>query len=135
MVLGQMIHGSQVQNLVGEISKEIWICWQSSPNYGENQYEKCTGMGNLRFRSHKSLFGISSANVKCPTNNDLDGSHIKFTTTCTLALPPDLPAKAREAHIIPGISHHSLLSMVHLCSVRYEVIFTKIGCYVRYRGK
>ena len=63
-----------------------------------------------------------------------DGAHIKSTATCMLAMP-DLPSKAREAHIIPGLSHHSLLLVVTLCNAGCDVKFTKIGCYVKYRGK
>ena len=63
-----------------------------------------------------------------------DGVHIQFTATCILALL-DLSAKAREAHIIPGLSHHLLLSIVTLCNTGFDVKFTKIGCYVTYRGK
>ena len=39
---------------------------------------------------------------------------------------PDLPARARNAHILPGIKH-SLLSIVRLCNAGCEVIFGKWG--------
>ena len=42
-----------------------------------------------------------------------NGAHVESTTACTLALP-GLPAEAREAHSIPGLSHHSLLLVVTL---------------------
>ena len=63
-----------------------------------------------------------------------DGANIKSTATCTLALP-NLPAKAREAHIIPGLSHHSLLLVVTLCNAGCDVKFTRIGCYVKHQSK
>ena len=63
-----------------------------------------------------------------------DSAHIKSTTTCILALP-DLPAKLWEAHIIPGFSHHSLLSVVTSCNAGCNVKFTAISCYVKYWGK
>ena len=49
---------------------------------------------------------------------------------------PDLPARARNAHILPGIKH-SLLSIVRLCNAGCEVIFGKwgIGVKVRYNGR
>ena len=49
---------------------------------------------------------------------------------------PDLPARARNAHILPGIKH-SLLSIVRLCNAGCKVIFGKwgIGVEVRYNGK
>ena len=40
-----------------------------------------------------------------------DGVYMGSTHTCTLAIP-ELPAKARNAHIIPGLAAHSLLSIV-----------------------
>ena len=49
---------------------------------------------------------------------------------------PDLPARARNAHILPGIKH-SLLSVVRLCNAGCEVIFSKwgISVEVRYNGR
>ena len=43
-----------------------------------------------------------------------DGARVSSTHTCTLAIP-ELPAKARIAHIIPGLAAHSLLSIVQQC--------------------
>ena len=87
--------------------------------------------------SHFLVFAAPMTNVrpaKVPLTVKLsDGAHIQSTATCTLAMP-DLPAKAREAHTIPGLSHHSLLSVVTLCNTRCDVKFTKIGCYVKYQG-
>ena len=49
---------------------------------------------------------------------------------------PDLPARARNAHVLPGIKH-SLLSVVRLCNAGCEVIFGKYGISVevRYNGR
>ena len=63
-----------------------------------------------------------------------DGANIQSTHICTLAIP-QLPAKAREGHIIPGLASHSLMSVVKLCNAGCEVTFTKIDCKVKYRGK
>ena len=56
------------------------------------------------------------------------------THTCTLDLP-ELPTKARLGHFIPGLASHSLLSVIKLCNAGCEVIFNKIGCVVKYRGR
>jgi hypothetical protein len=48
---------------------------------------------------------------------------------------PDLPTLAHLAHIIPGLASHSLISVVTLCNVGCKVLFTKIGCLIKYRGR
>ena len=62
----------------------------------------------------------SPLNVKLP-----DGACVSSTHTCTLNLP-QLPKRAREGHIIPGLASHSLMSVVKLCNAGCEVIFTNI---------
>ena len=44
--------------------------------------------------------------------------------TCKLALP-QLPPDAREAHIIPGLTHSSLVSIGQLCDAGCEATFDK----------
>ena len=56
------------------------------------------------------------------------------THTCTLDLP-ELPTKARLGHIIPGLASDSLLLVIKLCNAGCEVLFNKIGCTVKYRGR
>ena len=63
-----------------------------------------------------------------------DGPRVSSTHTCILAIP-ELPTKARIAHIIPGLAAHSLLSIVQLCNAGCKVSITKIACTVRYRGR
>ena len=63
-----------------------------------------------------------------------NGDTVQSTHTCTLALP-QLPAKARFGHIIPGLAAYSLLSVVKLCDVGCDVTFTKIDCTLRMRGR
>ena len=60
-----------------------------------------------------------SLNVKLP-----DYACVSSTHTCTLNLP-QLPTRAREGYIIPGLALHSLMSVVKLCNSGCEVIFTK----------
>ena len=63
-----------------------------------------------------------------------DFARVISTHMCTLAIP-ELPAKARIVHIVPGISAHSLLSIVQLFNAVCEVEITKISCTVRYQGR
>ena len=63
-----------------------------------------------------------------------DGARVSSTHTCTLSIP-DLPDKARIAHIIPGLAAHYLLSIIQLYNAGCEVSITKIACTGRYRGR
>ncbi len=64
----------------------------------------------------------------------LNGERVQSTHTCTLDLPK-LPATARNAHIIPGLASHSLLSIVTMCNAGCTITFTKIGCSIVYHGR
>ena len=63
-----------------------------------------------------------------------DGNSVHSTHTCELDLP-QLPKRARQGHIIPGLSKHSLLSVIKLCNAGCEVELKDIGATVKYRGK
>jgi len=63
-----------------------------------------------------------------------NGERVQSTHTCTLDLP-ELPAATRIAHIIPGLTSHSLLSVVTMCNAGCTVTFTKIGCSIVYHGR
>ena len=68
----------------------------------------------------------SVKNIKPSTNpltiNLPDGDHINATHKFQM-YTPWLPAEAKEAHIIPGLSHTYLVSIKVLCSA---------GCKVEY---
>ena len=63
-----------------------------------------------------------------------DGTCVSSTHTCILTLP-QLPTRAREGHIIPGLVSHSLMSVVKLCNAGCQVLFTKVGCQVKHLGR
>ena len=63
-----------------------------------------------------------------------DGTQVRSTHVCTLRLP-QVPEKGRFGHVLPGLSRHSLVSVVRLCNAGCEVTFTKIECIVKYRGR
>ena len=54
-----------------------------------------------------------------------NGTTEKSTHTCQLRIP-DMPREAKEAHVVPGLSHSSLILIKKLC---------KEGCEVRFKEK
>jgi hypothetical protein len=63
-----------------------------------------------------------------------NGERVQSMHTCTLDLS-ELPAAARNAHIIPGLALHSLLSIITMCYAGCTITFTKIGYSIVYRGR
>jgi hypothetical protein len=68
-------------------------------------------------------------NVNMPNNTTNQSSH-----TCNLLLT-DLPPQARQAHILPGLLHNSLISVGGLCDNRCSVTFTQDQVIVSRDGK
>jgi hypothetical protein len=75
-------------------------------------------------------------NVNMPSGTTTQSSH-----TCNLLLT-DLPPQARQAHILPGLVHNSLISVGQLCDNECSVTFTqdqvtvsKNGTNVMYRSR
>jgi hypothetical protein len=58
-------------------------------------------------------------NVNMPNGTTIQSSH-----TCNLLLT-DLPHQARQAHILPGLVHNSLISVGKLCDNECRVTFTQ----------
>jgi hypothetical protein len=58
-------------------------------------------------------------NVNMPNDTTIQSSH-----TCNLLLT-DLSPQARQAHILPGLVHNSLISVGQLCDNRCSVTFTQ----------
>jgi hypothetical protein len=63
-----------------------------------------------------------------------DGSFIESTHTCNLDIPW-LPAHMTEAHIVPGLSHSSLISTRKFCDAGCKVTFDADECRVYYGQK
>eukprot|EP00804_Cyclotella_cryptica_P025040 CCRYP_015954-RA/>CCRYP_015954-RA protein AED:0.40 eAED:0.40 QI:0/0/0/1/0/0/2/0/332 len=75
---------------------------------------------------------------KQPTGNPLkiklpNGTVIQSTHTCNLDIPW-LPNSITEAHIIPGLSHSSLVATRKFCDAGCEIIFNADECRVSYKG-
>jgi hypothetical protein len=58
-------------------------------------------------------------NVNMPNGMTIQSSH-----TCNVLLT-DLPHQARQAHILPGLVHSSLISVGQLCDNECSVTFTQ----------
>ena len=68
-----------------------------------------------------------------PTEIEMpNGSIEKSTHTCYLRIP-GLPKELRGTHIVPGLSHSSLIS-IKMCKGRFAVILKDKICEVWYRG-
>ncbi len=62
------------------------------------------------------------------------GKRVHSTHTCTINIPLSPPC-AHAAHIIPGLTLHSLLSIVSLCNAGCTLHLIKIGCTIIYCGR
>jgi hypothetical protein len=58
-----------------------------------------------------------------------DGRTIQSTHTCNLDIPW-LRRTATQAHIVPGLTHASLVSTAKFCDAGYTVIFNTLECRV-----
>jgi hypothetical protein len=68
-------------------------------------------------------------NVNMPNGTTIQSSH-----TCNLLLT-DLSQQARQAHILPGLVHNSLISVGQLCDNDCSVTFTQDQVMVSRKGK
>jgi hypothetical protein len=62
-----------------------------------------------------------------------NGATIASTHTATLNMP-SLPHTARQAHILPGLAQHSLLSVGQMCESGCAVTFTATKATVKNGG-
>jgi hypothetical protein len=72
---------------------------------------------------------IQPLSIKLP-----DGTIIKSSHTCNLDIPW-LPKQMTEAHIVPGLSHSSLISTRKFCDAGCKVVFEQHECRVTYKGR
>jgi hypothetical protein len=68
-------------------------------------------------------------NVNMPNGTTIQSSH-----TCNLLLT-DLSQQYRQAHILPGLVHNSLISVGQLCDNECSVTFTQYQVRVSRNGK
>ena len=80
---------------------------------------------------HFLVTGAPAVNV-VPAKNPINillpnGKRIQSTHTCNLDIPW-LPAHITEAHIVPGLSHSSLISTQKFCDAGCTVVFDEEEC-------
>jgi hypothetical protein len=63
-----------------------------------------------------------------------NGTTIQSSDNCNLLLT-DLPQQARQARILPGLVHSSLVSVGQLCDNKYTVTFTQDQVTLSRNGK
>ena len=87
---------------------------------------------------HFVLPGTPVTNVKIarhPLKINLPyGDCLTSTHNCTL-YTPWLPNEAKEAHIVPGLAHASLISIKILCDAGCKVTYDDDECCVYYNKK
>jgi hypothetical protein len=70
-----------------------------------------------------------------PLNMNMpNGTTIQLSHTCNLLITK-LPPQARQAHILPGLVHNSLISVGQLCDNECSVTFTQNQVTVSKNGK
>lgn len=103
-----------------------------------NTFSKDGGVGDSGATSHFVLPGTPVINVRKAVDPLViympDGKKIQSTHTCELDVP-NLPEAARQAHIVPGLAHTSLISIKILCDAGCRVVFEKAYCRVYYQHK
>ena len=85
--------------------------------------------------SHFLVTDASATGISVATNPITvtipDGTKLTSTHKRELDLPL-LPKAARTGHVIPGMSSHSLVSVVTLCNAGYRVVFGEWGIGVTF---
>ena len=84
------------------------------------------------------LPGTKVSNMKISkkpiTINLPDVTQLKSTHTCEINVPR-IPKEARQAHVVPGMAHTSLISMKILTDVGCKVVYDAHECRVYFRDK
>jgi hypothetical protein len=96
-------------------------------NFNPSQPSPCTALLDSRFTAHFLLENAKCSNIKSTTTllSVRLPNHYTITSTHTATLNmPSLPQAERQAHILPGLAQHSLLSVGQMCDSRCSVTFT-----------
>jgi len=88
--------------------------------------------------AHFAIPGAPVINKKIATTpliiNLPDGEQLQSSHTCELNIPW-LPRAARNAHILPGLKHTSLISIKVLCDAGCKVSYDDERCKVYFKNK
>jgi hypothetical protein len=96
-------------------------------NFTPSQPSPCTALLDSECTAHFLLENAKCSNKKSTTTPLAvrlpNGDIITATHTATLNMP-SLPQAARQAHVLPGLPQHSLLSVGKMCDSGCSVTFT-----------
>jgi hypothetical protein len=96
-------------------------------NFTQSQPSPCTALLDSGCTAHFLLENTKWSNIKYTTTplevRLPNGYTITSTHTATLNMP-SLPQAAGQAHILPGLAQHSLLSVGQMCDSGCSVTFT-----------
>ena len=124
---------NDTDHAISHLGNEETMC-----NLSTIQIPKHLAIADAGATSHFLVKGAPVSNIK-PTTTPLrinlpDGGQLKSTHTATIDIPW-LPKAARQAHIVPGLSHASLISIKSLCDAGCVVTYTHEHCNVEYNKK
>eukprot|EP00804_Cyclotella_cryptica_P014650 CCRYP_012669-RA/>CCRYP_012669-RA protein AED:0.66 eAED:0.28 QI:0/0/0/0.66/0/0.33/3/0/1062 len=105
---------------------------------GTTQTPRDFAILNSGATAHFLIQGVNVLNQK-PSTQPLqiklpDGSFITSTHTCNLNIPW-LPTSMTEAHIVPGLTHSSLIATKKFCDAGCTVSFDTDACHIFLNGK
>ena len=125
--------------------QEIWKGMASTIRASDTSIkESCFNTGSIKIAMNQAIantgatghFRIPGASVtnlriltKPITIHPPDGDTLQTTHMCMLDMPW-LPDEARQAHIVPGLTHSSLMSIKMLCNAGYRVEYDNEKCLV-----
>ena len=105
---------------------------------GEIKIAVAMAIANAGATGHFLMPGAPAEDIiptKTPIKINLpDGSKIQSTQTCHLAIL-ELPQEARQAHIVPGLAHTSLISIKALCDQGCKVTYDEEECNIYNNNK
>jgi len=83
----------------------------------------------------KQAYVKSKHPATAPISVKLPNNHYVYSThTCEIPIP-ELPLEAKQGHITPRLSNHSLICIFQLCDAECYVLFEKTNCTVNYKGQ
>ena len=128
----------RISNCKGKIENKIGVEIICNSTRVINKPRDDEGIGDTGTIDHFLKEGAPADEKEEATNpikiEMLNGTIERSTHTCYLRIP-GLPKELRKGHIVPGLSHSSLVSIKKSCQGGCEVIFKKNECEVWYKKK
>jgi hypothetical protein len=144
------VHNNDIEIIPSKIvlptKNEVWRTFaEMNSIIQKNENQKITrvlkeeyAFGDSGATDHFIIEGAAVTNKRKADNpitiTQPDGSTIQSTHTCNLDIPW-LPAEMTAGHIVPGLSHSSLISIRRFCDAGCKVVFDIEECRVYYKGQ